>query len=101
MADGRWRVVSEYGQRPVSNAGLGRPVRVKALRRADVFAFEPGPASRKHGPTPERCPGQDHLAEMDHPRLLCATEQVAPSALLRASEPVDPRERGGNDCAVS
>ncbi len=36
-------------------------VRVTALRRADVFAFEPGPASRKHGPTPERCPRQEPL----------------------------------------
>ncbi len=67
--------------RTSSDAGLRRPVRVKALRRADVFAFEPGPASRQHGPTPERCPRQNHLGEMDHPRLLCATEQVAPSAL--------------------
>src|SRR5208337_1315192 len=45
--------------RTSSDAGLKRPVRVTALRRADVFAFEPGPASRKHGPTPERCPSQE------------------------------------------
>src|SRR5208282_1395301 len=47
--------------RTSSDAGLRRPVRVKALRRADVFAFEPGPASRQHGPTPERCPRQEPL----------------------------------------
>src|SRR5271157_2041188 len=83
MADGRWRVASGEWRvntdRPVSDAGLGRPVRVKAPRRADDFAFEPGPASRKHGPTPERCPAKNHLGEMDHLRLLCATEQVAPA----------------------
>jgi hypothetical protein len=33
----------------------------RTIRRADVFAFEPGPASRKHGPTPERCPRQESL----------------------------------------
>src|SRR5271157_1891234 len=47
--------------RTSSDAGLRRPVRVKSLRRADVFAFEPGPPSRKHGPTPERCPRQEPL----------------------------------------
>src|SRR5271157_617299 len=47
--------------RTSSDAGLRRPVRVTALRLADVFAFEPGPASRKHGPTPERCPRQEPL----------------------------------------
>src|SRR5271157_6287625 len=79
VASGEWRVASEYGQRPVSDAGLGRPVRVKAPRRADVFAFEPGPASRKHGPTPERCPAKNHLGEMDHLGSVCDTEQVAPA----------------------
>src|SRR5271157_329194 len=29
----------------------------------------------------EVAPAKNHLGEMDHPRLLCATEQVAPSAL--------------------
>ena len=33
-----------------SDARLRRPVRVTALRRADVCAFEPGPAPRKHAP---------------------------------------------------
>src|SRR5208337_321274 len=67
--------------RTSSDAGLGRPVRVTALRRADVFAFEPGPASRRHGPTPSVAPAKNHLGEMDHAHLLCATEQMAPSAL--------------------
>ena len=35
---------------------LRRPVLVTALRRTDVLAFEPGRVSRKHTPTPERCP---------------------------------------------
>ena len=43
-----------------SDARLRRPVRVTALRRADVCAFEPGPAPRKHAPPPKtvypRCP---------------------------------------------
>src|SRR5271157_258581 len=47
--------------RTSSDARLRRPVRVTALRRADGFAFEPGPASRKHGPTPERCRRQEPL----------------------------------------
>jgi len=47
--------------RTSSDAGLRRPVCVTALRRADVFAFEPGPASRKHGPTPKRCLRQEPL----------------------------------------
>jgi len=46
-------------------------------------------------------PAKNYLGEMDHPRLLCATEQVAPSALPSRFRPVDPRERGGNDGAVS
>ena len=33
-----------------SDARLRRPVRVTALRCADVCAFEPGPAPRKHAP---------------------------------------------------
>src|SRR5271157_4639494 len=39
---------------------------------------------RHHGstaPPPSVAPAKNHLGEMDHPRLLCATEQVAPSAL--------------------
>src|SRR5271157_6497902 len=56
MADGEWRVASEYGQRPVSDAGLRRLVRVKALRRTDVFDFEPGPESSKHARTPRALP---------------------------------------------
>src|SRR5271165_7144150 len=43
-----------------SDARLRRPVRVTALRRADVCAIEPGPAPRKHAPPPKvvhpRCP---------------------------------------------
>jgi len=43
-----------------------------ALRRADIFAFEPGPASRKHGPTPERCPRQEPLGQNGPPAFtLC------------------------------
>src|SRR5271157_5492454 len=58
--------------RTSSDAGLRRPVRVTALRRADVFAFEPGPASRKHGPTPERCPRQEPLGRNGPPAFtLC------------------------------
>jgi len=58
--------------RTSSDAGLRRPVRVKALRRADVFAFEPGPASRQHGPTPERCPRQEPLGRNGpHAFTLC------------------------------
>ena len=33
-----------------SDARLRRPVRVTAVRRADVCALEPGPAPRKHAP---------------------------------------------------
>src|SRR5208337_2222926 len=60
-------------------------------KRADfpqVFRHERTLANRlretNHGstaPPPERCPAKNHLGEMDHPRLLCATEQVASSAL--------------------
>ncbi len=42
-----------------SDARLRTPVRLTALRRAEVFAIEPGPASRNHAPTPERCPRQE------------------------------------------
>ena len=58
--------VGEHVERNVSlatsaAARLRRPVGLTALRRADVFAFEPGPASWKHAPTPERCPRQKPL----------------------------------------
>jgi hypothetical protein len=39
---------------------------------------------RHHGstaPLPSVAAAKNHLGEMDHPRLLCATEQVALSAL--------------------
>ena len=39
---------------------------------------------RHHGstaPPPSVAPAKNHLGEIDQPRLLCATEQVAPSAL--------------------
>jgi hypothetical protein len=58
--------------RTSSDAGPRRPVRVKALRCANVFAFEPGPVSRKHGPTPERCPRQEPLGRNGPPTFtLC------------------------------
>ena len=48
---------------------------VKARRAQDiVFAFEPGPASGKHSPAPERCPATNHLGEIGQPRLLYATK---------------------------
>src|SRR5271157_1656039 len=60
-------------------------------KRADfpqVFRHERTLANRpretNHASTaPPRsvAPAKNHLGEMDHPRLLCATEQVAPSAL--------------------
>ena len=67
---------------------------------ADGFAFEPGPASRKHGPGPERCPRQEPLGELGQPHLLCAIEQVAPSRCRCASKPVHPSDRGETDGAV-
>ena len=71
--------------RTSSDAGLRRPVRVKALRRAAVFAFEPGPASRKHGPTPDRCPRQEPLGRNGPPAFtLCHRASgpfLAPSAV--------------------
>jgi len=56
--------VGEHVERNVSlatsaDARLRRPVGLTALPRADVFAFEPGLASWKHAPTPERCSRQE------------------------------------------
>src|SRR5271157_330621 len=62
-----------------------RPVRITALRRAGVFAFEPGPASRQHAPTPERCPRPEPLGRNGPPAFpLCHKVSGpfrAPSAL--------------------
>src|SRR5271165_3994322 len=42
------------------DAHLRRPVRVTALRRADVCAIEPGPAPRKHAPPASSVPPAPH-----------------------------------------
>jgi len=73
-----------------------RPVRVTALRRAGVFAFEPGPASRQHAPTPEWCLRQEPLGRNGPTAFpLCHKANGPLPRYLRASEPVDPRERAG------
>ncbi len=97
MADGEWRVASEYGQRPVSEAGLRRLVRVKALRRTDVFDFEPGPESWKHARTPERCPRQEPLGRNRPVAFTLRYKVGAPSALPSRFVPVALRERDGKD----
>jgi len=71
--------VGEHVERNVSlatsaDARLRRPVSLTALRHTDGFALEPGPASWKHVPTPERCPAKNHLGEKGQPRLLCVTK---------------------------
>ena len=89
--------VGEHVERNVSlatsaDARLRRPVGLTALRRTDVFAFEPGPASWKHAPTPERCPRQEPLGR-DRPSAFTLCYKVSgPSALPPRFEPVDPRK---------
>ena len=77
-----------------------RPVRVTALRRGDVFAFEPGPASRKHGPTPGALPPPRTTWAKWTTRVYFVPQSKWPLP-RSASEPGDLRERGGNDGAVS
>src|SRR5271157_5965678 len=46
---------------------LRRPVLLTPLRRAGVFAFEPGRASQQHAPTPEWCPRPETLGRNGPP----------------------------------
>src|SRR5208282_3073565 len=94
--------VGEHVERNVSlatsaHARLRRPVGLTALRRTDVFAFEPGPASWKHAPTLERCPRQEPLGRNWPPAFTLCYKVSGPSALPPRFEPVDPRERDEND----
>jgi len=57
-----------------SDARIRRPVRVTALRRADVCAFEPGSAPRKHAPPKAMYPR----------RLMGARGFIAPPGQFRA-----------------
>jgi len=57
-----------------SDARLRRPVRVTVLRRADVCAFEPGSAPRKHAPPKAMYPR----------RLMGARGFIAPPGQFRA-----------------
>ena len=90
--------VGEHVERNVSlatfaDARLRRPVGLTALRRTDVFAFEPGTASWKHAPTPERCPRQEPLGRNRPPAFTLCYKVSGPSALPPRFGPVDPRER--------
>ncbi len=94
--------VGEHVERNVSlatsaEAPLRRPVGLTVLRRADVFAFEPGPPSWKHAPTPERCPRQEPLGRNRPPAFTLCYKVSGPSALPPRLEPVDQMERDGND----
>jgi hypothetical protein len=89
--------VGEHVERNVSlatsaEAPLRRPVGLTALRRADVFAFEPGPPSWKHAPTPERCPRQEPLGRNRPPAFTLCYKVSGPSGLPPRFEPVDPRK---------
>src|SRR5271157_4648741 len=53
---------------------LRRPVLVRALRRADVLAFEPGRVTRNTPPPPSGAPGQNRLGETCQLHFLCATK---------------------------
>ena len=58
---------------------------------------------RHHGstaPPPSVVHAKNHLDEIAHPRLLCAIEQVAPSALRSRFRAVNPRERDRPDGEV-
>jgi hypothetical protein len=74
-------------------ARLRRPVGLTAVRRTDVFAFEPGPASWKHAPTPERRPRQEPLGRNRPTTFTLCYKVSGPSAIPPRFEPVDPRER--------
>src|SRR5208337_2803592 len=80
-----------------ADARLRRPVGLTAVRRTDGFAFEPGPASWKHAPTPERCPRQEPLGRNRPSAFTLCYKVSGPSALPPRFEPVDPRERDEND----
>jgi hypothetical protein len=71
--------------------------RVLALRLTDVFALESGPASWKHAPTLERCPRQAPLGRNRLAAFTLCYKVSGPSALPPHFEPVDQRERDGND----
>ena len=67
-----------------ADARLRRPVGLTAVRCTDVFAFEPGPASWKHAPTPERCPRQEPLGRNRPAAFTLCYKVSGPSALPRA-----------------
>jgi len=46
-------------------------------------------------------PAKNHLGEMDHRIYFVSQSKLPVPRSLRASEPVEPRERGGNDGTVS
>jgi len=83
------------------DACLRRPVRVKALRRADLFAFEPGLASWKHGPTPECCPRQEPLGRNGPAAFTLCHRASGPFRARFALPRQWIQKRGGNDGAVS
>jgi len=81
--------VGEHVERNVSfatsaDARLRRPVGLTALRRTNDFAFEPGPASGKHAPTPERCPRQEPLGRNRPAAFTLCYKVSGPPRSLRA-----------------
>src|SRR5208337_756894 len=88
--------------RTSSDAGLRRPVRVTALRRADVFAFGTGSGITEARRHPRALPPPRTTWVKSTNRVYFVPQSKWPlPRSLRASEPVYPRERRGNDGAVS
>jgi hypothetical protein len=75
-----------------ATARLRRPVGLRALRHADVFALEPGPASWKQAPTPECCSRQEPRGRKWPTAFTLCYKVSGPSALPPRFEPVDPRK---------
>ncbi len=72
-----WRLVQQLARKglPVGIVDLATKRHLPTWDLdSHVFAFEPGPASWKHAPTPERCPRQESLGRNRQPRLPCTTK---------------------------
>ena len=72
-----------------------------------IFSLKKEPTPITFGITEARphprdvAPAKIHLGEMDHRIYFVSQSKLLVPRSLRASEPVDPRERGGNDGTVS
>jgi hypothetical protein len=92
--------VGEHVERNVSlatsaAARFRQPVGLTALRRTNVFEFEPGRASGKHAPTTELSFRQEPPGRNRPAAFTVCYKVSGPCGLPPRFEPVDPMERDG------